>query len=229
MSNKWKNRLPIRLDDSQFLERSDYIISNAIKGRGSFEEISEIFKQGYPIEKLSLLFESDNHDVLYVAIETCYEIGKLAKCFVNNVAEIMNKVPSLKTSEGIVWLADYAEEINSLADWMIVSFIEEENINDVIVALRVLSGISFGQLRGAKVFLLEHIPDSSHIDVIGFYLDNYQNENMIFEMMGNNNILMQRYAIAMASRYLTTNMNIREEALKIGDAVIHQFVCEKLQ
>jgi len=225
--NKWMNSAPYRLNDNQFMEQSDYIINNALKGRGSSAEISEVFIQGYPIEKLRLLFESNNTGVLYNAIETCYEIGQLAKCYVNDVAEIMDKNPLLKIGEGIVWLADYAEEINSLADWMIVSFVDEDHINDIIIGLKILSGISLEQLRGAKTYLLEHIPDSHHVNAIDFYLNHYQNENEILEMMKRSDVLMQRYAVAMASRYFYKNSSLRDEAFKIRDEAIRTFVQEQ--
>lgn len=230
-SHKWINKPPYRANDSQFMERAEHKMQQVLNGNGGTFTIAEIFKNGYPIENFRVLLESDDIQVLRSAVEACYEIGKFVKCYIDDIAEIMNRAAILKHCDTMVWLAEYAEEENFLADWTIVSFLDEDgndNYSDTLIALRVMSGIRFGVLRGAKQYLLDNIPHSPHIRAIEFYLDNYQNEEEILKMLKIPNILMQRYAVSMASRFFHKNSQLSDEAKKIDDKAIQIFVHEKL-
>jgi hypothetical protein len=212
----------------QFIDRADRIINRTLKdGDADPFELEEIVREGYPIENLDCLFDSRDHWVLHAAIEACYEIGKLAKPLVDRVAETMNNDNTLKLCEGLVWLADFAEEHNTLADWMILSYIDDDYGD---TAIEILSGISFGQLRGAKKYLLENIPSSHHIIAIDDYINYYNDEATIYKMLDNSNTTRRRYAVALASRYFVKNLLLRDKAMKIrDDDMIVSFVQEKIR
>jgi hypothetical protein len=212
------------------MNRAERLINKALDGHLDHEELAEIFRHGYPIENFSCFFDSCDYFVLALAIETCYEMGKLAKPYVDRVAEKMNDNSMLKSGEGIVWLADYAEENNILADWMILSCVDDEDFTTSLVAMRILSSISFGQLRGAKKYLLENIPSSPHITAIDNYINYYNDEPTIYKMLGSDNTILQRYAVALASRYFEKNLLLRKKAMLIcNDDVIIAFVKEKIE
>jgi hypothetical protein len=223
-------RVSNALNYAQFIDRADRIINRTLENGGIHADpftLAEIVQQGYPVENLACLFDSRDLFVLYAAIEACYEIGKLAKPLVDRVAETMNNY-DIKLGEGLVWLADFAEEHNTLADWMFLSFVDDEEESET--AMRVLSGISFGQLRGAKKYLLENIPSSHHIIAIDDYINYYNDEATIYEMLDNSNTTRRRYAVALASRYFVKNLLLRDKAMKIrDDDTIVSFVQEKIR
>jgi hypothetical protein len=227
-NKRWHNPTP--WDDTLFFERAEYLMANVIdRERGGGYEIADLFMEGYPIENLNRLFDCRDISVLLLAIEVCYELRKIAKPYIDRVAELMNIDDRLKRDYGICWLADYADENNELADWMILSSLEHEYESTALTAMNILSIIDFGQLRGAKNYLTRYIPNSQHINAIDFYMDNYNNERRIYDMLDSNCSIMKKYATALGLGYFINSLSIREKAFMIDDDVIKLFVQEKFK
>jgi hypothetical protein len=217
-------------EDILFLERAERLMNNAINGRGASYEIAELFFLGYPIENLGRLFDENNDiSTQLLGIEVCYEIRKMAIPYLDKVAELMDQDDRLKMDYGIVWLADYTDETNELANWMILSSLENKNIRVAVTTIRILSGIKFGQLRGAKAYLLRNIPNSPHISGIDFYLNYYNDTKYILNVLDDKNVLMQKYVVALASHFFTQNTQIRDKCLSLTDPSIKIFVQEEIQ
>jgi hypothetical protein len=228
---KFRQRRSTRLyEDILFLERAERLMNNAVNGRGASYEIAELFLQGYPIENLGRLFDENNDiSTLLLGIEVCYEIRKMAISYLDKVAELMNQDERLKVDYGIMWLADYTNETNELADWMILSSLENKTTSFAVTTIRILSGIKLGQLKGAKAYLLKNIPNSPHISGIDFYLNYYNDTQQILNMLDDKNVLMQKYAVALASYFFTKNTQIRDKSLSLTDPSIKIFVQEEIQ
>jgi hypothetical protein len=217
---------PLPYDDVLFLERAERLMDYIINGRGGANEIAELFLKGYPIENLSRIFD-DNNDLstLLLGIEVCYELGKIAVPYIDRVAELMNQHELLKCYDfGILWLDSYAGETNELADWILLSSLENKNIRVAMITIRILSGIKFGQLRGAKAYLLKNIPNSPHISCIDFFLTYYNDPQHILNALNDQNVLLQKYAVALASNFFIENDQIRDKALSLTDPAIKSFV-----
>jgi hypothetical protein len=223
---------PLLRDDVLFLERAERLMANAITERGcGAEEIVELFKKGYPIEELNRLFD-DNDDLstLLLGIEVCDELQKIAIPYIDRVAELMNQYELLTCYDfGVTWLANYADETNELADWIILSSLESKNISVAVITIRILSGIKFGQLCGAKAYLLKNIPNSPHIPCIDFFLTYYNDPQHILNALNDQNVLLQKYAVALASNFFTENNQIRDKALSLTNPAIELFVQAEIE
>ncbi|MDR1141325.1 MAG: hypothetical protein LBL62_06515 [Planctomycetaceae bacterium] len=214
------------------MERAERLMDYAINGRNgcSTDEIVDLFLRGYPIENLGRLFDENNDiSTQFFGTEVCYELGKTAVLYMDRVAELMNQDERLKTDYGLIWLADYADETDELADWVILSSLENKSIYFTVTTISILSGINFGQLRGAKAYLLRNIPNSPHIAGIDFYLNYHNDTQHILNMLDDKNVLMQKYAVALASHFFTKNTQIRDKSLSLTDPAIKIFVQREIQ
>jgi hypothetical protein len=231
-SRKFRQQRSVRLyEDILFIERAERLMNFAINGDSGFLEIADLFRKGYPIENLNRILDENNEfSAQFIGIEVCCEIRKIAIPCLDKVAELMDRDDRLTMYyDGIEWLADYADETNELADWVILSSIESKYKRTAVTAMKILSDVNFSQLRGAKAYLLKNILNSPHISGIDFCLNYYDDKNSIINLLNNQNIIMQKYAVALASRFFSNDIILRDKVQLLKEETIEMFVQEKIQ
>ncbi|MDR1181834.1 MAG: hypothetical protein LBL13_07630, partial [Bacteroidales bacterium] len=201
-----------------FLDSVDNIVYETLHSDKCFDSavMSEYIRNGYPVERLRPLLNHPDITVINSLLYALLESGKSTTSLVDEIADLLiTRNNNIDVYTCLEVLIVSAEEKNTLADWLLLSYIDHSDMNIASHALRLLPNVGVPILRGAKQFISQNNINSIHEWAIDVYLTKREDLFNIDAMLDSPNITIQKYAVAMASHFFQSNKDILDKVCKL--------------
>ena len=208
----------------EVLERGERLIQHALAGIDvNFFDLASCLRHGFPAERIFRLLESDDFQHVYLGLLTLSETYTDSLCRISErlTDVIAERIEFFQdnaiTHCGLEAIARFASIENTHAVWLLLSYLESDFAEPVF---HFLESVDNNLMEAVKNYLLRVNPVSKHLKAIQFFLEHCEDIVAVEQALDHPEVVMQRYAAAMAFRFFDSSNTIRDKLGNIQDDLV---------